>query len=239
VEKNLGHPSGLVACGEPSFFVHPSAIVDEPALIGADSRIYHFCHIAAGARIGKRCVLGQNVFVAGTVHIGDDVRVQNNVSLYDGVSIEDFVFLGPSVVFTNVTNPRAEIDRHGVFETTRVCRGATIGANATILCGVTIGAYAFVGAGAVITRDVSAYALVMGVPGRRTGWMSRHGQKLERPDIDGIMVCPESGLRYRSERDGLVCLDAEDQKPLTPLTPLTTDGRIKGGKYIRSVLRQR
>lgn len=222
----------LVARGEPLYFVHPSAIVDEPASIGADTRIHHFCHIAAGARVGERCVLGQNVFVAGSIVIRNDVRVQNNVSLYDGVMIEDFVFLGPSVVFTNVINPRAEIDRHGVFEPTRVRRGATIGANATILCGVTIGAYAFVGAGAVVTRDVPAYALVMGVPARRTGWMSRHGQKLGHPNEDGLMVCPESGFRYRRHGAGLICLDAEDE------LPLATEGRIKGQKYIRPDLRR-
>jgi UDP-2-acetamido-3-amino-2,3-dideoxy-glucuronate N-acetyltransferase len=232
VETPKGIPADLVAHGEPAFFVHRSAIVDEPAIVGADTRIYHFCHIAAGARIGKRCVLGQNVFVAGTVVVGDDVRVQNNVSLYDGVILEDFVFLGPSAVFTNVTNPRAEIDRRDIFEPTRVCRGATIGANATILCGVTIGAYAFVGAGAVVTRDVPAYALVTGVPARRTGWMSRHGQKLGSADARGIMVCPESGLRYSHDGAGLICLDANDE------LPLKVDGRIKGREYIRPDLRR-
>ena len=228
----LGTPSELVMRGDPPFFVHGSAIVDEPSLIGADTRIHHFCHIASGARLGKRCVLGQNVFVAATVCIGDDVRVQNNVSLYDGVFLEDFVFLGPSAVFTNVRNPRAEVERRGVYESTRVCRGATVGANATILCGVTIGAYAFVGAGAVITQDVPAYALFTGVPARQTGWMSRHGQKLGHPDADGIMVCPESGLRYRSVPNGLVCLDLDDE------LPLGSEGRVKGGKYIRSAVRR-
>jgi UDP-2-acetamido-3-amino-2,3-dideoxy-glucuronate N-acetyltransferase len=228
VDKPISVPSNLVASGDPPFFVHPSAIVDELAFIGPDTRIHHFCHIASGARIGKRCIFGQNVFVAGTVRIGDDVRVQNNVSLYDGVVLEDFVFLGPSTVFTNVVNPRAEVDRREAFESTQVCRGATIGANATILCGLTIGAYAFVGAGAVVTHDVRTYALVMGVPARQTGWMSRHGQRLVHPDADGIMVCPESGLRYRSQPEGLVCLDADNEMPLA------IEGRIKGGKYIRS-----
>lgn len=221
-------PLDLVPRGDPPFFVHTSAIVDESVAIGADTRIHHFCHVASGARIGQRCVLGQNVFVAGSVELGNDVRVQNNVSLYAGVILEDFVFLGPSAVFTNVTNPRAEMDRRGIFETTRVCRGATIGANATILCGVTIGAYAFVGAGSVVTRDVPAYALVAGVPARRTGWMSRHGQRLSAPDAHGVMVCPESGFRYRHDGRGLACLDwSEDE-------PLTTSGRITGQRYMRS-----
>jgi len=232
VDKPRGIPADLIARGEPSFFVHSSAFVDEPAVIGADTRIYHFCHVASGARIGKRCVFGQNVFVAGSVIIGDDVRVQNNVSLYDGVILEDFVFLGPSAVFTNITNPRAEIDRRGGFETTRVCHGATIGANATILCGVTIGAFAFIGAGAVVTRDVPAYALVTGVPARRTGWMSRHGQKLGPPDAQGLMVCPESGYRYRLEKEKLTCLDADEDRPLV------AEGRLEGREYIRPVIRR-
>jgi UDP-2-acetamido-3-amino-2,3-dideoxy-glucuronate N-acetyltransferase len=232
LEKPVGLPSELVARGDPTFFVHPSAFVDEPAIVGAATRIHHFCHVVSGARIGRRCVLGQNVFFAGTVVVGDDVRVQNNVSLYDGVFLEDFVFLGPSAVFTNVTNPRAEIDRRGIFEPTRVCRGATIGANATILCGVTVGAYAFVGAGSVVTRDVPAHALVVGVPARRTGWMSRHGQKLGRPAADGIMVCPESGFRYRVDGAALRCLDANDE------LPLAQEGRVKGREYIRPAIRR-
>lgn len=217
----------LEARGEPAYFVHSSAIVDEPAEIGEGTRVHHFCHVSAGSRLGKRCVLGQNVFVAANVTLGDDVRVQNNVSLYEGVTIEDLVFLGPSVVFTNITNPRAEINRRGKFERTRVCRGATVGANATILCGVTIGAYAFVGAGSVVTKDVPPYALVMGVPARRTGWMSRHGQKLGPPDEEGIMVCPESGLRYRHRERGLECLDVNEN------ASLATEGRIEGENYIR------
>lgn len=224
----MNKPTDLETRGHPSYFVHPSAIVDEPAHIGENTRIYHFCHICSGARLGKRCVLGQNVFVASTAILGHDVRVQNNVSIYDGVIIEDSVFLGPSVVFTNVTNPRAEIDRRTLIEVTRVRHGATIGANATILCGLVIGAYAFVGAGAVVTRDVPAYALVSGVPARRTGWMSRHGQKLGTPNSEGIMVCPESGLRYRRLGDGLTCLDMDDD------TSMAGEGRILGRKYIRS-----
>lgn len=212
------------------YSVHPSAIVDEPVEIGEGTRIFHFCHISAGSRLGKRCTLGQNVFVAPNVTLGDDVRVQNNVSLYEGVEVEDWVFLGPSVVFTNVTNPRAEVNRRGKFEVTRVCRGATVGANATILCGVTIGAYAFVGAGSVVTKDVPPYALVIGVPARKTGWMSRHGQKLGPANSEGIMVCPESGLRYRRQGTGLLCLDVNEN------APLATEGRVNGESYMRSTL---
>jgi UDP-2-acetamido-3-amino-2,3-dideoxy-glucuronate N-acetyltransferase len=220
----------LESRGEPPYFVHPSAIVDEPVEIGEGTRVHHFCHISAGSRLGKRCVLGQNVFVASNVTLGDEVRVQNNVSLYEGVTIEDLVFLGPSVVFTNITNPRAEINRRGKFEPTRVCRGATIGANATILCGVTIGAYAFVGAGSVVTKDVPSYSLVLGVPARKTGWMSRHGQKLGKPNSEGIMICPESGLRYRRGERGLECLDLNEN------ASLATEGRVDGKSYIRSKL---
>jgi UDP-2-acetamido-3-amino-2,3-dideoxy-glucuronate N-acetyltransferase len=168
----------------------------------------------AGAKIGARCVLGQNVFVATGVVIGDSVRVQNNVSLYAGTTVEDDVFLGPSCVLTNVTNPRASIDRRALFETTRLRRGATIGANATILGGVTVGRHAFVGAGAVVTRDVPDYALVVGVPALRTGWMSRHGYKLPDPDADGRAVCPASGYRYQLDGHALRCLDLDEDAPL-------------------------
>jgi UDP-2-acetamido-3-amino-2,3-dideoxy-glucuronate N-acetyltransferase len=167
----------------------------------------------AGARIGARCILGQNVFVANDTVIGDNVKVQNNVSVYAGVVLEDDVFCGPSCVFTNVINPRSQIARRNHYQRTVVRRGATIGANATIVCGATIGRYAFIGAGAVVRGDVPDYALVLGVPARQQGWMSRHGQRLSKPDTDGIMICRESGWRYREVEPGVVrCLDwAEDQ----------------------------
>lgn len=158
--------------------IHPSAIVDPGAEIGAGTRIWHFCHISTGAKIGRDCVLGQNVFVSGRAVVGDRCKIQNNVSVYDAVELEEGVFCGPSMVFTNVVNPRALIERKNEFRPTRVGRGATIGANATILCGITIGAHAFIGAGAVVTRDVPAHALVVGNPARRTGWMCACGVKL-------------------------------------------------------------
>jgi UDP-2-acetamido-3-amino-2,3-dideoxy-glucuronate N-acetyltransferase len=158
-------------------YAHPTAIIDDGASIGDGSRIWHFCHVSAGARIGRDCVLGQNVYI-GRVTIGDRVKIQNNVSVYDGVELSDGVFCGPSCVFTNVVNPRAEVERKHEFRVTRVGRGATIGANATILCGITLGDYAFVGAGAVVTRDVPAYALMTGVPARAAGWMCVCGVKL-------------------------------------------------------------
>jgi UDP-2-acetamido-3-amino-2,3-dideoxy-glucuronate N-acetyltransferase len=193
------------------YYVHPSAYVDSPCEIGAGSKIWHFCHVMAGAKLGKRCILGQNGHVAGNVTIGDNVKIQNNVSLYTGVCIEDDVFLGPSCVFTNIVNPRSEIVRRHLYEKTRVCKGATIGANATIVCGTTVGRFAFVAAGAVVTRDVPDYALMMGVPARRAGWMSRHGYRLPEPDAAGVMVCPHSGLRYQEVAPGqLRCLDLEE-----------------------------
>ncbi|HOJ62004.1 MAG TPA: acyltransferase [bacterium] len=196
-----------------NFFVHESAYVDEPCEIGEGTKIWHFCHIMKNARIGRRCILGQNVHVASDVIIGDNVKIQNNVSLYTGCIIEDDVFLGPSCVLTNVTNPRSQIVRHHLYEQTLIRRGASVGANATIVCGHTIGRYAFIAAGAVVTSDVPDYALMIGVPARRAGWMSRHGHRLPRPDGDGIMTCPESGWRYREIEPAVVrCLDwPEDQ----------------------------
>lgn len=198
-----------------NYSVHPSACVDEPCAIGAGTRIWHFSHVMAGARIGERCTLGQNVFVADDAVIGNNVKIQNNVSVYAGVTLEDDVFCGPSCVFTNVSTPRSQIVRRHLYERTLVRRGATIGANATIVCGVTIGCYAFIGAGAVVTRDVPDYGLMLGVPARRYGWVSRHGQRLPPPDGEGIMLCPESGWRYCEVEPGIVrCLDWPEDEPL-------------------------
>ena len=174
---------------------HPSSFIDPGAIIGEGTRIWHFCHIMPDCTIGKNCSLGQNVVVMPGVILGDNVKVQNNVSLYTGVICEDDVFLGPSIVFTNVINPRSAIVRKHEYQKTLVRRGATIGANATIICGIEIGAYAFIGAGAVVTKDVPPYALVVGNPSRQTGWMSAFGHKLHFDD-QGIALCPESGSKY-------------------------------------------
>jgi UDP-2-acetamido-3-amino-2,3-dideoxy-glucuronate N-acetyltransferase len=181
-------------------FVHPTAIVDPGATIGEGTRVWHWVHVSAGAVIGARCSLGQNVYVGNEVHIGNGVKIQNNVSVYDRVTLEDGVFCGPSMVFTNVYNPRAEIERKDQYRPTLVRRGATLGANATILCGVTVGEYAFVGAGAVVLAEVPDYALVVGVPARQIGWMSRYGERLDLP-LEGSAVgtCPHTGDRYRLE----------------------------------------
>jgi len=177
--------------------IHPSAIVDAGAVLGEGTRVWHFAHVCAGARIGKGCSLGQNVFVANDVHIGDGVKVQNNVSIYDAVTLEDEVFCGPSMVFTNVYNPRAAVVRKHEYRRTLVRCGASIGANATIVCGVTVGEYAFVAAGAVVNRDVPAFALVAGVPARHIGWVSRHGERLDLPLAGhGAAPCPQTGERY-------------------------------------------
>jgi UDP-2-acetamido-3-amino-2,3-dideoxy-glucuronate N-acetyltransferase len=194
--------------------VHESAYVDEPVNIGEGTSIWHYCHISKGAEIGKNCVFGQNVFVAENVKIGNNAKVQNNVSIYTGCELEDEVFLGPSCVLTNVTNPRSQVDRHSLYEKTLFKRGATVGANATIVCGITLGRYSFIGAGAVVTKDVPDYALIVGNPGRQKGWMSRHGHLLKDPDENGIMICPESGFKYQLEDDKLRCLDLDEEEPL-------------------------
>lgn len=180
------------------YTVHQTAIVDEGARIGAQTRVWHWAHVCGGAIIGDRCSLGQNVFVGDRAVIGDNCRIQNNVSIYDEVVLEDDVFCGPSMVFTNVYNPRSAVPRKSEYRETLVKRGATLGANCTIICGVTIGEYAFVAAGAVVNRDVGAYALVAGVPARHIGWMSRHGERLDLPlDGSGEAPCPVTGERYR------------------------------------------
>lgn len=197
------------------YYVHPSAYIDEPCEIGYGTKIWHFCHIMPHARIGANCNLGQNVFVASGVIIGNNVKIQNNVSVYAGVELEDDVFCGPSCVFTNVINPRSQIVRHSQYQRTLIRRGATIGANATIVCGVTIGQYAFIAAGAVVRSDVPDYALMAGVPAVQKGWMSRHGHRLTPPDSDGIMWCLESGWRYREIAPKVVrCLDWPEDRSL-------------------------
>ena len=184
------------------FFVHPTAVVEEPVRIGSGTKVWHFSHIMAGAEIGAECILGQNVFVASTVKIGDRVKVQNNVSLYEGVELETEVFCGPSVVFTNVINPRSFIPRRKEFKKTLVQRGATLGANATVLCGLTIGRYAFVGAGSVVTRDVPDYALVYGNPARLKGWFCGCGIKLKKRGRGWI--CPDCNASYTTGKDGMM-----------------------------------
>lgn len=192
-----------------SFFAHESAIIDDDAVIGEGSRVWHFVHVCGGARIGARVSLGQNVFVGNRVAIGDDCKIQNNVSVYDNVTLEDGVFCGPSMVFTNVHNPRSFVERKDEYRDTLVRRGASLGANSTIVCGVTIGEYAFVGAGAVITRDVKDYALMAGVPARQIGWMSRYGERLELPlQGNGEATCPHSGELYVLTDGKLECLGA-------------------------------
>jgi UDP-2-acetamido-3-amino-2,3-dideoxy-glucuronate N-acetyltransferase len=185
---------------EAACAIHETAVVDPGATIGAGTRIWHFCHVMAGAVIGADCSFGQNCFVAGGVRVGDRVRVQNNVSLYDGLEVEDEVFIGPSAVFTNVRNPRAAVSRKNEYQTTRVRRGATVGANATVLPGVTLGEHSFVAAGALVRADVGAFELVGGVPARRIGWMSASGARLEF-DVEGRARCPLSGETYRLAGD--------------------------------------
>lgn len=191
-----------------SFYQHPSAIVDDGAQIGDDSRVWHFVHVCGGAKIGKGVSLGQNVFVGNRVEIGDRCKIQNNVSVYDNVFLEEGVFCGPSMVFTNVYNPRALIERKDEYRDTLVKRGATLGANCTVVCGVTIGEFAFVGAGAVVNADVPPYALMVGVPARQIGWMSEYGEKLDLPvSGNAETVCPHTGMRYRLDGNRLQRVD--------------------------------
>jgi len=180
---------------QQNFFSHATAVIDEGAIVGEGSRIWHFSHLMKGCKIGNNCTIGQNVFIASSVVLGNNVKVQNNVSLYDGVACEDDVFLGPSCVFTNVINPRSAVSRKDAFKKTIIKKGATIGANATVLCGITINEFSFIGAGAVVTKDVAAYALVTGNPAKQTGWMSAHGSKLNFTK-KGIAVCASSGEQY-------------------------------------------
>jgi len=198
-----------------NYFAHPSAYVDEPCDIGAGTKIWHFAHIQPNAKIGENCIFGQNTMVGSDVVIGSNVKVQNNVAIYTGTVIEDDVFLGPSCVLTNITNPRSQVVRRALYEETLLRRGATIGANATIVCGTTVGRYAFIAAGTVVTRDIPDYALVVGVPGKVVGWMSRHGHRLEELNADGVYVCPESGFRYHEESPGVLrCLDLDEESSL-------------------------
>jgi UDP-2-acetamido-3-amino-2,3-dideoxy-glucuronate N-acetyltransferase len=197
-----------------TYFRHETACVDEGAQIGDGTKIWHFSHVMGGAQLGPDCNLGQNCFVANGVRLGANVKVQNNVSIYTGTEIEDDVFLGPSCVLTNISNPRSQIVRQGLYEKTLIRRGASVGANATIVCGATIGRYAFIAAGAVVTGDVPDYALIIGVPGRQRGWIGRHGVPLPEFDTEGVTTCPESGLRYRLDEGVLSCLDLDEEAPL-------------------------
>lgn len=191
-----------------SITIHPTAIVDAGAQIGDDSRIWHWVHVCGGAKIGSGCSLGQNVFVGNHTTIGNNVKIQNNVSVYDNVTLEDDVFCGPSMVFTNVYNPRSAVSRKDEYRDTLVKRGATLGANCTVVCGTTIGEYAFVAAGAVINRDVKPYALMAGVPARQIGWMSQYGERLDLPmEGNAEITCPHTGLVYQLLDGNCVCLN--------------------------------
>jgi UDP-2-acetamido-3-amino-2,3-dideoxy-glucuronate N-acetyltransferase len=192
------HPKVFLIMDDKKYSAHPTAVIDEGCDIGEGTKIWHFSHIMSNCKIGKNCNLGQNVVVSPDVVLGNNVKVQNNVSIYTGVVCEDDVFLGPSMVFTNVVNPRSAVNRRGQYSKTVVKKGASIGANATVVCGHDIGRFAFIGAGAVVTKDVPDYALVIGNPARQTGWMSEYGHKLKF-DNTGIAVCPESQEKYKLE----------------------------------------
>ena len=194
-------------------YIHPTAVIDEPCEIGEGTRVWHFSHVCTGAKIGAGCSLGQNTMVAAGAVIGDNIKIQNNVSVYEGVTIEDDVFLGPSCVLTNISNPRSQVVRKTLYEKTLIRRGATIGSNATIVCGVTIGLYAFIGAGAVVRSDVPDYAMMLGVPAKQRGWMSRHGHIICFDDSGGTN-CPESKLRYELVDGRVCCLDLGEEESL-------------------------
>jgi UDP-2-acetamido-3-amino-2,3-dideoxy-glucuronate N-acetyltransferase len=217
--------SRKTAYARPSkhYFAHPTAVIDEPVTIGRATKIWHWSHVMKGTTIGEECVFGQNCNVAENVVIGNNVKVQNNVSIYTGAVVEDDVFFGPSCVLTNVSNPRSEVNRHSLYERTLIRRGSTVGANATIVCGVELGRYSFIAAGSVVTKDVPDYALIMGNPGRQVGWMSRHGHRLIASDPNGLMICPETGFRYREIQPGVLrCLDLDEDAPLLPELRLGT-----------------
>ena len=197
------------------YYAHPTAFIDNGAQIGMGTKIWHFSHIYKGAEIGENCVIGQNVSIADGVKMGNNIKIQNNVSIYTGAVVEDDVFFGPSCVLTNVTNPRSQVLRHSLYEKTIFKRGTTIGANATVVCGITLGRYSFIAAGAVVAKNVPDYALMMGVPAKQKGWMSRHGHILKNPDKNGVMLCPESGYKYKEVKPGVLkCLDLDEDQPL-------------------------
>lgn len=190
-----------------TYIAHPTAIIDQGAKIGDSCRIWHWVHISSGARIGSGCSIGQNVFIGNDVVIGDNCKIQNNVSIYDAVTLEDEVFCGPSMVFTNVYNPRSAINRKDEYQKTLVKKGATLGANCTIVCGITIGEYAFIGAGTLVNRDVKPYALMVGVPAKHIGWMSQHGDRLNLPILgSGETICPHTGMAYILNKGICSCL---------------------------------
>lgn len=196
------------------YFAHETAVIDSGAIIGENTKIWHFAHIFGKAQIGENCSFGQNTSVADDVTVGNNVKVQNNVAIYTGTTVEDDVFLGPSCVLTNVTNPRSQVARRNLYERTLIKRGTTIGANATIVCGITLGRYSFIAAGAVVAKDVPDYALIVGVPGKQAGWMSRHGHILKNPNSENTYICPESGYRYQKKEGQLACLDIDEDQPL-------------------------
>ena len=197
----------------PSYKAHPSSIIDQGAVIGDGTSIWHFSHICSGAVIGKNCSIGQNVLVADNAILGNGVKIQNSVAIYGGVRIEDDVFLGPSCVLTNVTNPRSQVSRKSLYEKTLIRKGSTIGANATIVCGIILGQYCFIGAGAVVTKDVPDYGLILGNPGKLRGFMSRHGHKLDF-EHSNYATCPEAKYRYERVGEQVRCLDLDEDKPL-------------------------